>query len=419
MSPATGNELDLRYEGWRITLACAAAGMVGFGAIVVYGFGVLLKPVAAEFGWSRETLATAFACASFTLGLTSPVLGILLDRFGPKRVIIPCVAALGLAFASLALLQHNRVQLFGTFILLGAVGNATAQMGYARVVSTWFEQHRGLGLAVFMAGTTVGSILVPPTAQALIGRLGWRWTCVILGSAPLAIAIPLVKLVVREKSRHVVRHAGITSGAGVAEAMGNRAFRILAATLFLTAMSTTGTITHLSPLLTDRGISARGAAWAVSVVGVTSILGRLTTGWALDRFYGPAVAMVLQFMTATGLLLLSSCRTLPAAIAAAGLFGFSMGGESDVVPYLIAKYFGLRRLATLYGLTWTAYATAAALGSVLLGRAFDTTGSYAELLTRLAALVFIGGVLMAAMPRYRVRGGEAEADPIAAVQGAS
>jgi MFS family permease len=393
--------------------------MVGFGAIVVYGFGVLLKPVAAEFGWSRETLATAFACASFTLGLTSPVLGILLDRFGPKRVIIPCVAALGLAFASLALLQHNRVQLFGTFILLGAVGNATAQMGYARVVSTWFEQHRGLGLAVFMAGTTVGSILVPPTAQALIGRLGWRWTCVILGSAPLAIAIPLVKLVVREKSRHVVRHAGITSGAGVAEAMGNRAFRILAATLFLTAMSTTGTITHLSPLLTDRGISARGAAWAVSVVGVTSILGRLTTGWALDRFYGPAVAMVLQFMTATGLLLLSSCRTLPAAIAAAGLFGFSMGGESDVVPYLIAKYFGLRRLATLYGLTWTAYATAAALGSVLLGRAFDTTGSYAELLTRLAALVFIGGVLMAAMPRYRVRGGEAEADPIAAVQGAS
>jgi MFS family permease len=419
LSPATGNELDPRYEGWRITLACAAAGMVGFGAIVVYGFGVLLKPISAEFGWSRETLATAFACASFTLGLTSPVLGILLDRFGPKRVIIPCVAAFGLAFASLALLQHNRVQLFGTFILLGAVGNATAQMGYARVVSTWFEWHRGLGLAIFMAGTTVGSILVPPTAQALIGSLGWRWTCVILGSAPLAIAIPLVKLVVREKSRHVVRHAGITSGAGVAEAMGNRAFWILAATLFLTAMSTTGTITHLSPLLTDRGISARGAAWAVSVVGVTSILGRLTTGWALDRFYGPAVAMVLQFMTATGLLLLSSCRTLPAAIAAAGLFGFSMGGESDVVPYLIAKYFGLRRLATLYGLTWTAYATAAALGSVLLGRAFDTTGSYAELLTRLAALVFIGGVLMAAMPRYRVRGSEAESSPIPAAQGAS
>lgn len=419
MSPATGNELDPRYEGWRVTLACAAAGMVGFGAIVVYGFGVLLKPVSAEFGWSRETLATAFACASFTLGLTSPVLGILLDRFGPKRVIVPCVAAFGLAFASLALLQHSRLQLFATFILLGAVGNATAQMGYARVVSTWFERHRGMGLAIFMAGTTVGSILVPPTAQALIGRLGWRWTCIALGSAPMAIAIPLVLLVVREKSGHAARHAATTSGASVAAAMGNRAFWILAVVLFLTAMSTTGTITHLSPLLTDRGISARGAAWAVSMVGATSILGRLTTGWALDRFYGPAVAMVLQFMTATGLLLLSRCHTLPEAIAAAGLFGFSTGGESDVVPYLIAKYFGLRRLGTLYGLTWTAYATAAALGSVLLGRAFDATGSYAELLTRLAALVFIAGILMVAMPRYRARGSETAAGPIAAAQAAS
>jgi MFS family permease len=292
-------------------------------------------------------------------------------------------------------------------------------MGYARVVSTCFERHRGLGLAGFVAGTTVGSIFVPPTALALIGRIGWRWTCVVLGSAPIAIAIPLVLLVVREKSMAVTHNAAATSGASVGEAMGSRAFWILAIMLFLTAMSTTGTITHLSPLLTDRGISARGAAWAVSAVGTTSILGRLTTGWALDRFYGPAVAMVLLFMTATGLLLLSGCRTLPTAIAAAGLFGFSMGGESDVVPYLIAKYFGLRRLGTLYGLTWTAYATAAALGSVLLGRAFDATGSYAELLTRLAVLVFIAGVLMAAMPRYRVHGREVESDRIAAAEATS
>ena len=84
-----------------------------------------------------------------------------------------------------------------------------------------------------------------------------------------------------------------------------------------------------------------------------------------------------------------------------------------------AAYFGLRRLATLYGLTWTAYATAAALGSVLLGRAFDTTGSYAELLTRLAALGFIAGILLVAMPRYRARGSETAAGPIAAAQAAS
>src|ERR1700731_4314065 len=138
MSSKNSGELSWSYPGWRVALGSGLASMVGFGPILIYSLGVMLKSLTAEFGWSRETISTAFACASFTLGLCSPGLGWLLDRFGPRRVILPCIIIFGLAFSSLSLLTKNQTQLFCTFILIGAVGNATSQMGFARAVSTWF-----------------------------------------------------------------------------------------------------------------------------------------------------------------------------------------------------------------------------------------------------------------------------------------
>ena len=106
------DELSWRYPGWLVTFASALGAMVGFRFILIYSFSILLKPLSIAFGWPRETVAAAFACASFTLGICSPGLGFLLDRFGPRRVILPCAAVFGSAFASLALLTHSRLQLF-------------------------------------------------------------------------------------------------------------------------------------------------------------------------------------------------------------------------------------------------------------------------------------------------------------------
>jgi len=110
--------------------------------------------------------------------------------------------------------------------------------------------------------------------------------------------------------------------------------------------------------------------------------------------------MFLLFTTATGLYLLTTAQTLTAAIAASFLIGFSMGGEADATPYVLARYFGLRSLGLLYGWAWTAFAIAAALGSVLLGRPFDHSGTYSGLLLLFALATFVAGTLMLAMPRY-------------------
>ena len=123
-------------------------------------------------------------------------------------------------------------------------------------------------------------------------------------------------------------------------------------------------------------------------------------GWLLDRFFGPRVALVINFITALGIFLLARAASFPAACVAVVLIGVGAGGEAAITPYLLTRYFGLRAFSTLYGLTWTFYAAAGAIGPVILGRAFDATGSYASLLTLLAAALGLAAAANLLLPRY-------------------
>jgi MFS family permease len=116
-----------------------------------------------------------------------------------------------------------------------------------------------------------------------------------------------------------------------------------------------------------------------------SLAGWLVTGWLLDRFFGPWISFGLLVGVSAGIILLASAATPATAYVAAGLIGLGLGGEADVTPYLLTRYFGLHSFSTLYGFTWTAYAIAGALGPVIMGRVFDLSGSYEVLLTGLAA----------------------------------
>jgi MFS family permease len=135
-------------------------------------------------------------------------------------------------------------------------------------------------------------------------------------------------------------------------------------------------------------------------MGGAILAGRLFTGWLLDRYFAPRVAACLFALSALGTFLLAGARSLPVGIEAAALIGFGMGGEGDVTPYLLSRYFGLKSFSTLYGFTWTAYAIAGAVGPIVMGRAFDATGSYSGLLVRLAAVTLAAAALMLLLPRY-------------------
>ena len=387
-------------SGWRVVTAAYFGVMVGFGSLLVFTFGIFLKPLSAEFGWSREAISAAFGFAALTVAVCSPPLGHLLDRFGPRKIVLPCMAVFGLAFASLSRLTPSLPHLYATFILIGIVGNGTTQMGYSRAVSTWFDRRRGLALSLVMAGVGTGAMVFPPLAQALISNYGWRGAYTTLGGLVLLFGIPLTALFVREKPCEHATEQHTLHGVTVANGLRSRAFWIIVATLFLGSMSVNGAITHLSPLLTDRGVSTDVAALAASTLGLASFCGRLLTGYLLDRFFAPRVGLCLLMGTAAGILLLASARSAPLGLAAAALIGFGLGGEADVTPYLLTRYFGLRSFSTLYGFTWTAYAIAGAIGPVVMGRAFDATGSYSALLTVLAAATLLSAVLFLFLPRF-------------------
>ena len=395
------SEFDLDYYGWRVVLAACLGVMAGFGSLFVYTFSVFVKPLAAQFGWSREAISSGFAIAAVTLGVFSPLLGRWIDRFGPRRIILACMTTYVCAIASLSLLHFGLWQFYVTCFVLGAVGNGAAHLAYSRSISTWFQRRLGIALAFVMAGAGLGAMILPVIAQSIISRSGWRVAYASLGVLALLLGLPLSWRYIRERGAigrkfSPVPHSGMTWQEGLR----SFAFWIITAILFVSSISMNGAITHLSALLTDRGLTAGNAALCASLLGGSSLLGRVVVGWLLDRFFGPHVALFINLATALGIFLLARASSFPAGCLAAALIGVGAGGEAAITPYLLTRYFGLRAFSTLYGLTWTFYAAAGAIGPVILGRAFDATGSYSSLLVLLAAMLGLAAATNLLLPRY-------------------
>jgi MFS family permease len=391
------SEFDLGYYGWRVVLAACLGVMAGFGSLFVYTFTVFVKPLSAQFGWNRESVSLGFGLAAVTLGVVSPLLGRWIDRFGPRRIILPCMTVYCVAILSLAFLRSQLWQFYVTCIVLGLVGNGAAHLAYSRSISTWFQKRLGTALAFVMVGAGLGALILPVVAQAIISRSGWRAAYFSLGCLALLLGLPLSWRYIFERGETApVSHSGQTWQQGLR----SHAFWIIVAILFVSSISMNGAITQVSALLTDRGITPSYAALCVSIIGGSSVLGRLGAGWLLDRFFGARVALVVNLITAAGVFLLAHASSFPAGVLAAALIGIGAGGEAAITPYLLTRYFGLRSFSTLYGLTWTFYAAAGAIGPVILGRAFDLTGSYTSLLVVLAAALAIAAAMNLFLPKY-------------------
>jgi MFS family permease len=394
------DERKLAYPGWRVAAAASGAVFFSFASLLVYTFSVFLKPITQEFHWSREAASMAFGLSALCVAVCSPLLGALLDRVPPRRILIPCFAVFGTAFASLSLLTGHLWHLYLVFIVLGVVGNGTAHLAYSGALTSWFHKRRGAAFALLMSGGALGAMVLPAAAQWLISNAGWRASFAFLGLSVLLIGLPLATRVKRrngEKPRE--HHADSFS---VKQGLRSRLFWIILIVLFSASLSQNGAIAHLAALLTDRGISPALAASAMSVLGGATLAGRLLTGWLLDRYFGPRVAVCLLGIAALGTYMLAIAHSAVSGCVAAALIGFGMGGEADITPYLLSRYFGLGSFSTLYGFSWTVYAIAGAVGPVIMGRAFDMTGSYGALLSRLAVFSLATALLMLLLPRYPI-----------------
>ena len=400
MAESPDFEDSIQYSGWKVTLAAFVGVMVSFAAMVPYTFSLFLTPLHNSFGWKSEAISRAFAITALTVAACSPMIGTLLDRLPPRRIILPSIVIFAGGMASLALLSRHIAQFYATYFLLGIVGNGTAQLAYSRAVLTWFERRRGLAIAVMLTGSATGSIVLPIITQRVMASYGWRASYIVLGAVAL-LGFPLTAVLVRNSPTLEMPSQPVGLTGSIGAVLRTRVFWLIALPVMLAAFSANAAIAHLAALLTSRGVTESSAAIALSMLGISSIVGRLITGYLLDRVFAPFVSLAVLIISGFGVLLLAYASTAPMGLTGAFLLGFGGGSEADVVPYLIAKYFGRMRFSTLYGLTWTAYAVGAATGPVLMGHSFDSAGAYLPLSVALFALpCLLAAALQLAIPTY-------------------
>ncbi|MFZ0272266.1 MAG: MFS transporter [Acidobacteriaceae bacterium] len=401
------SENQIAYPGWRIAVVCHMGVLTGFATVFIYSFSFMVKPLGQAFGWDREQIARAFSLAAISVAICSPFIGKLFDRFDPRKLIAGFMTVFGLGMASLAFLTPHLWQLYANAVLIGIAGTGTYQLGYARVIAAWFERRLGAALSIVVAGSGVGSFVVPPLVSHLLATYGWRATYLGLAALPLLIGAPLTLLFARTPRAGSVHEAArATRGAAVEglswqRALGSASFWLLALGVVALSLSENGALAHLAPMLSDHGLKAEQIAFTASLLGIASVTGRFVLGSLLDFVKGSHIAVASLLAAGVGMLLLAHARTFGAAAPAALVAGLGGGCELDLIPYMLRRYFGLRSFSTLYGLVYSTYAVAGAIAPLVLGHIYDKTGSYTGILNAFCTVTLVASVAMLALPAYR------------------
>jgi MFS family permease len=397
--------MGLRFVNpWWVVGGAVVGLFVCNGPVLSFTFGVFLKPIMADTGWHRSSVSFALSVGGIFSALAVPVLGRMMDRWSIRRVALPgivlyslCVALVGLSPAS-----------FWGFTLLFALAETTSAiqtpLGYAKAIAAWFDRRRGLALGIAMSGIGLGGFVIPQLANLLIERVGWRGAYAALGLLTLVIAFPAVALWIREPrpgegeqraAAAITQQPGLTTR----EAAGLSRFWILGAAFFLVAVAINGTVAHVVPLLTDRGLAAASATEILGAFGLATLAGRLLAGFLVDRIYAPHVATVFFLAPIAGFAFLASATGSLPAIGVV-LMGLGLGTEIDLIAFLISRYFGQRAFGELYGYFFMTFGLGSSLGRFLGGFVFDMAGSYNPALIGAAVTLFVAVILVNRLGPY-------------------
>ncbi|MBI4637570.1 MAG: MFS transporter [Candidatus Rokubacteria bacterium] len=413
-----------------------------------FSFSIFFIPLVEEFRWSRALTAGAFSVSTMVQGLTAPVAGVLVDRVGPRRVILGGVVFLGAAsiLASTIAAPWQLYLYTGVVGALGVVGLGWVPMGV--LLARTFSERRGRVVGVAFSGMGIGVFVMGPLAQWLIAAFGWRAASALLGAGALVVLLPLVWFGTRETpagrrgmrarmesggggsrasvdsrdvggDRELSERRGVCarmgSGGGgsrasvvssggslplpapsdpdptLSEALGTRAFWALFCAYFLTPLAVFPVFTHQVAFAIDLGFPRLGVATIFGLVGLASSVGRAGFGVAADRFGGPLSATLSFGCTAGGALALLAVEAWPRTawlVVFALLFGLGFGARGPIITAMATDLFGGRRFGVIYGVLNLANGIGAAIGPWFGGFVHDVSGSYR--LAFLSSVLFSG-----------------------------
>jgi MFS family permease len=394
------------WRGFWFLPVSAALGMA-MSVIHVYSMGPFIEPLQGAFGWSRAQVTSGLAISAMISSAFCIPVGMLVDRVGPRRVALVGMALITAGYALLGTATGTTANWVLLWVLLafGTLGVQTTVWTCA--VASRFERSRGLALAVTLSGASLAATIFPLLATALITAFGWRVAFTAQGLMWALLVYPVVFFFFHSakddlRTSRVAQAGPVDVQVGVSFSEGLRMpalYKLLLSSGLIT-FTAVGALVHFVPILTDGGAAPINAAATASLIGIFSIVGRLGTGFLLDRMPAHLIgaAACLLPIIASALLLLDGANPVSQVFAAIAL-GLTLGSEVDVVAYLASRHFGLRNFGALYGALVTALGTGTALGPLAAGAAFDRFGGYSEFLVLTAVLMLVSAISLASLGR--------------------
>ena len=391
------------FYGWYIVIA---AGLLYFyyGGAILYGFTSLFNPIAAETGWSYTHLSLASSVRGIEAALLAPLVGVLADRWGPRRLIFCGVIAVGLGLFLLSR-ATSLVLFYAAFavVTLGFAGMSPTVLFVA--VVHWFRRRLGKALAVVTASAGCSGSMIP-LLTGLIDAYGWRTVVLFLAGGMWALGVPLSLVFRHRPESYGYRPNGgeeaFPDGSdnlagqgemGLRQALKARRFWQIAFAFALQMMATGALIIHVMPYLDSLGIPRSTASLVAMVIPLLSVAARLGFGWLVGHLQTKYLAGMAIGLLAVGLLnfaFLSHSRWLLALFLLS--FSAGYGGVFVIRPALIREQFGTRAFGAIYGVTDSIMVLGAILGAPLAGWVFDMRGMYHPIW-----LIFTGNLLLASL----------------------
>lgn len=399
LDPRAGSGAELR-AGWRLIVAAFLGTAFGLPTLPFYSVGIFAPTFAAQFGWSFAAIFGGLIVTTLSLLLGGTWIGHLIDRRGARAIAAASLAGLGLGYMTLALLDGSIAQYYLTWLILSVAGIGATSISFTAVINAAFTRTRGFALGLALSGIGFFALVVKPLAGWLIAVAGWRTAIVAIGALPLFVAAPVVFWALPTHSTAAAPAAALPHLA-LRDAVRTRAFVLLVCAFIAISFANGAPIPHLENILRAAHIDSHEILSLTAGVGAAIILGRIAGGWLLDRVWAPIVGVAVLSAASGGLLMLShaslDARTARLAIL---LLGFAGGVEVDLLPYLTARYIGVRSYGAIYGTLFGLFALGAGIGPTLIGWAFDRFNSYSQILTVCAGLLVLAALLLLCLGRY-------------------
>lgn len=372
------------FYGYNIVTAGFGIQAVGWG--VTIAFGVFFTPLLVDFEWSRTTLSGAQSLALFISGLLSILIGRLSDRFGPRMVMSVGAFFFGLGLLLMSGLNHIW-QLFLFYGVIFGIGLSVVDVISLSITARWFVRRRGIMTGIVKVGTGAGQLVIPLVASLLIAGYGWQISYVIIGAAAMVLLMFIGQFLRRDPTQMGLLPDGNnelqTQGPNLAEtgfytheALRTRQFWTICFAFLTTMFCLLMIMVHVVPHAIDIGISSATAAGILSTIGGISMLGRFITGVAIDRIGNRLSMIICLILLILALLWLQLAGELWMLYLFAIVYGFSHGGLYTVISPIVAEYFGIRSHGVIFGIVVFSSMVGGAIGPVIAGNIFDTTGSY-------------------------------------------